>query len=46
MAGTMGDNLPTVDLGSGAVVTSVALGARHACAVIAEGQVKCWGECG
>eukprot|EP00752_Nemacystus_decipiens_P013325 g11799.t1 len=42
--GQMGDFLPTVDLGSGAVVTSVAVGNRHACAVIAEGRVKCWGN--
>lgn len=40
----MGDSLPTVDLGTGASVTSVAVGARHACAVIEEGRVKCWGE--
>jgi len=38
----MGVNLPPVDLG--APVQSVAAGASHVCAVLADGRVKCWGD--
>ncbi|CAN0403862.1 unnamed protein product, partial [Scytosiphon promiscuus] len=44
-AGEMGDSLPFVDLGTFVTVSSVALGSRHACAVIENGYVKCWGAC-
>ena len=40
----MGDNLPFVDLGEGVTVSSVAVALKHACAVIENGFVKCWGE--
>lgn len=40
----MGDNLPFVELGEGVVVSSVALGEAHTCAIIGDGDVKCWGE--
>ncbi|CAN0026597.1 unnamed protein product, partial [Ectocarpus sp. 4 AP-2014] len=40
----MGDDLPFVDLGTGAVVSSVAVGAKHACATMEDGVVKCWGN--
>jgi alpha-tubulin suppressor-like RCC1 family protein len=40
----MGDHLPTVDLGTGAVITAVAMGSNHTCAILATGAVKCWGS--
>jgi alpha-tubulin suppressor-like RCC1 family protein len=39
----MGANLTLVDLGPGAVVQRVDLGATHACALLTTGAVKCWG---
>ncbi|CAN0526396.1 unnamed protein product, partial [Ectocarpus sp. 12 AP-2014] len=44
LTGQMGDNLPYVDLGTGVLASSVALGARHTCAVVDDGGVKCWGN--
>lgn len=41
--GEMGDNLPTVDTGSGLVVKLVT-GQGHTCALTNEGAVKCWAE--
>jgi cysteine-rich repeat protein len=35
---------PNIDLGSGAVVTSIAVSGMHACASLANGTVKCWGS--
>lgn len=40
--GEMGDALPVVDLGTGVKVKSVAL-SHHACALLDDGAVKCWG---
>lgn len=42
--GEMGDALPRVDLGSGHSARALALGARHSCALLDDGTVKCWGE--
>ena len=42
--GEMGDALSTVDLGSGRTALDVAIGAWHTCALLDNGQVKCWGS--
>ena len=39
----MGDNLPEVALGAGALVAALALGDAHTCALLTDGSVKCWG---
>jgi len=44
--GEMGVNLPPVDLGVGARAVAVAAGQQHACALLADGDVKCWGTNG
>lgn len=36
--------VPPVEIGMGETVKSVALGATHACAVLSDGQAKCWGD--
>jgi len=40
----MGDNLKAVDLGSKSKVKALALGDRYSCALLENGQVKCWGQ--
>jgi E3 ubiquitin-protein ligase HERC3 len=42
--GEMGDSLLPVDFGSGRTVTAVAVGDWHACAILDQGTVKCWGS--
>jgi alpha-tubulin suppressor-like RCC1 family protein len=42
--GEMGDKLPIVDLGVGRTAKQVSLGARHACALLDNDKVKCWGS--
>ncbi len=42
--GEMGDNLPTVDLGSGRTALQVTVGNQHSCALLDNGGVKCWGR--
>lgn len=39
----MGDNLPPVDLGTGATATAIAAGYHHTCVRLSDGRVKCWG---
>ncbi len=41
--GEMGDNLPAVDLGTGRTATSVVISAIQTCAILDNGNLKCWG---
>jgi len=41
--GEMGDALPAIDLGTGRTALAVAAGELHACALLDDGSVKCWG---
>ena len=41
--GQMGDALPAIDLGAGVVATSISAGVEHACALLSDATVKCWG---
>ena len=41
--GEMGDNLPYVDLGTGRTAVNICTGVQHSCAVLDNGQLKCWG---
>ncbi|MCP4754567.1 MAG: hypothetical protein GY866_27100 [Proteobacteria bacterium] len=40
---TMGDNLPTVDLGTNRTALAIGAGYLHTCALLDDGSVKCWG---
>jgi alpha-tubulin suppressor-like RCC1 family protein len=42
-ASQMGDSLPTVALGTGRTALAIAAGGYHTCALLDNGQVKCWG---
>ena len=42
-SGEMGDNLPSIDLGTGRTATAIAAGDLHTCAVLDNASVKCWG---
>jgi alpha-tubulin suppressor-like RCC1 family protein len=44
--GEMGANLPVVNFGTGAVAKDVVAAGRHACVLLADGRVKCWGVAG
>ena len=39
----MGDSLPTVLLGTGRTAQAIAAGGSYKCALLDNGQVKCWG---
>ena len=41
--GSMGDNLPAVDLGSGRSAKFIATANHHTCAILDDGSTKCWG---
>jgi len=43
LKGDMGDNLPIVDLDPRVKATQITAGARHSCALLDTGKVKCWG---
>jgi alpha-tubulin suppressor-like RCC1 family protein len=45
-AADMGDALPAVALGTGRSVKGLATGAYHACAILDNGSLKCWGANG
>ena len=42
----MGDDLPSVDLGAGRTATAVTTGSYHACALLDDATVRCWGDNG
>jgi alpha-tubulin suppressor-like RCC1 family protein len=42
-ANEMGDNLPAINLGTQRLVSAVTLGNNHACAILDNSVVKCWG---
>jgi hypothetical protein len=39
----MGDNLSTVDLGTGRTATAMSLASGHTCALLDNSDIKCWG---
>jgi len=42
-ANDMGDNLPTVSLGTGKTAVAISAGDIHTCALLDDASVKCWG---
>ena len=43
-SGEMGVNLPFLDLGTGLIPISLALGDEHSCALLDDNSIKCWGN--
>jgi len=42
--GEMGDALPAINFGAGRTVKSIAIDNSHACAILDNDSVKCWGQ--
>jgi cysteine-rich repeat protein len=42
--GETGESVPAIRLGAGAAVRSLSTGPNHVCALLAGGQIKCWGD--
>jgi alpha-tubulin suppressor-like RCC1 family protein len=42
--GEMGDDLPAIDLGGGRFAVAAVAGLAHACALLDDDTVKCWGD--
>jgi alpha-tubulin suppressor-like RCC1 family protein len=40
----MGDNLTSIDLGTGRTATAIEAGDNHTCAILNNASVKCWGS--
>ncbi len=43
-SGEMGDALPAVNLGAGRTVKQLSVGTYHACAILDNASLKCWGR--
>jgi alpha-tubulin suppressor-like RCC1 family protein len=43
-SGEMGDNLASIDLGSGRTATAITTGESHTCALLDNASIKCWGQ--
>jgi alpha-tubulin suppressor-like RCC1 family protein len=43
LPGELGDALPAIDLGTGRTALAVSVGGSHACALLDDQRVKCWG---
>lgn len=43
-AAELGNNLPTINFGSGRHVTDFSVGTTHACVILDNGRLKCWGR--
>ena len=43
-ANEMGDNLPSIDLGTGRTATAISTDSAHTCALLDNSAVKCWGS--